>query len=62
MNQAKILPVVVVFVLLEAVNTLVNILLPILRRSPAQSRKQSFIRAGVVNALLIAGCLAYMFL
>lgn len=62
MNQAKILPVVVVFVVLEAVNTLVNILLPILRRSPAQSRRQSFIRAGVVNALLIAGCLAYLFL
>ncbi len=61
MNQAKVLTVIVVFLVLETVNTLVNIL-PALRQPSEQKKRQGFIRAGVINAVLLAGCLAYLFL
>ena len=61
MNQFKVLSVVGVFVVLETVNTLVNIL-PALRQPSEQKKRQGLLRAGVINAVLLAGCLAYLFL
>lgn len=61
MEQSKLVPVIIGFVVLEAINTVVNIL-PARKQKTEAGRKRYFIRAGIVNLVLIAGLVAYFLL
>ncbi len=59
MKSSKVLTAVIVFIVLEVVNTLVNIL-PAIKAASPQSRLSYFKRAGVVNIVLIAALVIYL--
>jgi len=61
MEQSKVLPAVIGFVVLEATNTVINIL-PAMKQTTDAGRKRYLIRAGVVNLVLIGVFVAYLFL
>jgi len=52
---------IVVFVFLESINTACNIL-PAFRETTPQGRQRHFLRAGIVNMVLIAALAAYFVL
>ena len=56
-EQSKLLPVIAAFVTLEAINTFVNIL-PAIRQTSEQTKQKGLIRAGIVNVVIIAVCIA----
>lgn len=61
MTQSKILPAIIVLIVLELVNTAVNIL-PALKEPTAAGRTRRLIRAGIFNFILLAGFVAYLVL
>ena len=60
-TQSQIVPVVTVFLVLEAVNVAVNIL-PARRQTSETARRPYLIRAGVFNLIVIAAIAAYIVL
>ena len=61
MEHTRVLPGVIGFIVLEAVNTVLNIL-PILNHKSEAVRKRYMIRASLVNVVLVAGLVAYFLL
>jgi len=61
MTQSKILPAVIALVVLEGINTAINIL-PGIKEPTLQGRNKKFVRAGIVNLFLIAGFVVYLVL
>lgn len=59
MNQTKVLPAVIVFVVLEGINTLINIL-PARKEPTIQGKNKRLIRAGIINIILIICFVVYL--
>ena len=59
MEQSRLLPMIVVFLVLEAVNTFLNII-PAVKQPSERARRQGFIRAGIVNVVMITCFVAYL--
>jgi hypothetical protein len=55
----KILPAIIVFVVLEGVNTVVNIL-PARKQPTVQGKNKRLIRAGIINFILIGYFVVYL--
>lgn len=60
MKSSKVLTAVIVFIVLEVVNTLVNILPGAKAESP-QARRSYLTRAGIFNLVLLAACLIFVY-
>lgn len=61
MTQSQAAPVVIALIVLETVNTLVNIL-PARKQPTEAGRRKYLLRAGIVNLVIIAAFAVYLLL
>ncbi len=61
MNNSKVLPALIVFVLLEGIVIAINIL-PGFKELTIHGRSKRLVRAGIINLVLFAGLIAYLVL
>jgi hypothetical protein len=59
MTQSKVLPAAIVFVVIEGINTVINIM-PALKEPTVQGINKRLVRAGIINFILLAGFIFYL--